>query len=174
MAAWAAVYHAYDTLLQRDVALKIPRFAQSTDHAVVERFLRESRTAARIEHPHVCAVYDAGDVNGVHYLTMRRVRGQSLAQRLQQGPLKPVEAARLTHKLALALSAIHDHGMLHRDIKTSNILLDEVGEPLLTDFGLARLPDAVPLASDQPVTSGSGTLQSAIDTDLESNTAAGN
>jgi len=164
------VYHAYDTLLQRDVALKIPRFGRDTDRGLVQRFLHESRAAARIEHPHVCAVYDAGDIDGVYYITMRRVRGQSLAQRLQRGPLAPLEAAHLIYKLASALSAIHSHGILHRDIKTSNILLDEAGEPLLTDFGLARLPETDDLGGDQSNCTVAPSVHAASDTDLQSNT----
>jgi Tol biopolymer transport system component len=163
------VYHAYDTLLQRDVALKIPRFDSDVDPVLVRRFLRESRAAARIEHPNICTIYDTGDIDGIYYITMRRVRGQSLAQRLERGPLPPVEAAQLTHKLASALSAIHSHGIVHRDIKTSNILLDEAGEPLLTDFGLARLPEVSESESQAP-TPPVAIAETMVDTDVESNT----
>ena len=164
------VYHAYDTLLQRDVALKVPRFCLASDSELAERFLRESQAAARIEHPHVCTVHDAGEIDGVCFLTMRLVRGESLAQRLRSGPLAPVAAAQLARKLASALSAIHRCGILHRDIKTSNILLNEAGEPLLTDFGLARPAGTATLDVTQPSTLPPAECQAAIDTDVESNT----
>jgi serine/threonine protein kinase len=165
------VYHVHDTLLQRDVALKIPCFPeQPAAPALRERFLAESRAAARIEHPHVCTVHDAGEIDGICFLTMRLVRGMSLAQRLQTGPFAPAEAARLTHKVALALDALHSHGILHRDVKTSNILLDKTGEPLLTDFGLAHPPGQTLPRANQPASPLDGTEQANMDTDVEVNT----
>ncbi len=162
------VYLAYDKLLQRDVALKIPWFGGDVNHALADCFLNESRAAARIEHPNVCPIYDAGNIDGIFYLTMRRVRGETLSQRLERGPLQPLEAAQLTHKLASALSAIHSHGILHRDVKTLNILLDEEGEPLLTDFGLARLPEIpVPKPDSEPRSAPLPEVESLVDTAVE-------
>ena len=165
------VYLAYDKLLQRDVALKIPWFGGDVNHALSDRFLNESRAAARIEHPNICPIYDAGNIDGIFYLTMRRVRGETLAQRLERGPLQPLVAAQLTHKLASALSAIHSHGILHRDVKTLNILLDEEGEPLLTDFGLARLPE-IPVSEPEskPRSSPFPEVQLLVDKAVEAST----
>jgi len=165
------VYRAHDTLLSRDVALKVPHFSPAADPVLAARFLSESRAAAQVDHRHVCTVHDAGEIDGVCYLTMRLVRGQSLAQRLGSGPLDPLAAADLTRKVATALVAIHSRGILHRDVKSSNILLDETGEPLLADFGLAKLNDAPKQDAEQGPGSASKEAQAAIDTDVESNTA---
>ena len=165
------VYRAYDTRLRRDVALKVPRFSRSSNAELARRFLRESQAAARVEHPHVCTVHDAGEVDGICYLTMRLVRGRSLAQRLARGPLAPQEAAILASKLARALAAIHACGILHRDVKTSNVLLHETGEPLLTDFGLARPAGECNAPHASSSTSPAAFPQTAFDTDVEPNTS---
>ena len=132
------VYRAYDPQLDRDVALKIPRFDPVAEPELLERFVREARVAARIRHPHVCPVYDAGRADGVPYLTMALIDGGSLEDRMKQGVLSPHDAIEMVRKLAAGLEAIHLSGMVHRDIKPSNVLIDRAGEPLLADFGLAR------------------------------------
>ena len=132
------VYRAYDTQLEREVALKIPRFDPHTEPELLERFIREARVAAGIRHPHVCPVYDAGRVEGVPYLTMALIDGGSLEDRVQAGGTPPRDAVEIVRKLAAGLETVHRAGMIHRDIKPSNVLIDQAGEPLLADFGLAR------------------------------------
>lgn len=143
------VYRAFDTHLHREVALKVPHFDPSGDSAIIERFLREGRAAAKIWHPNVCPILDAGQIEGKNYLTMKLVEGQSLAERLKHGKMEPREAAAMVEKLARGLEAVHAAGIAHRDIKSANVMLDPSGEPLLMDFGLARQaePDALVSAS---------------------------
>jgi serine/threonine protein kinase len=134
------VYKAWDQQLHRYVALKIPRL----DHVpgdrteARQRFLREARLAAGIRHPNVCPVYDAGEANGLPYVVMALIEGSSLSAVLKQQALAVPQAVQLTRKIAAALEVIHGHGIIHRDLKPGNVLLDPAGEPLITDFGLAR------------------------------------
>ncbi|NLY01111.1 MAG: protein kinase [Rhodopirellula sp.] len=146
------VYRALDTRLKREVALKIPRFDPHSDPDAVARFLREGESAARIEHPNVCTIYDAGEIDGVYYMAMRLIRGRSLASEIESRDISPLEAVHIARKLAAALAAVHKHGIVHRDIKPSNVVMDESGEPLLMDFGLARSHDT------NGLTTSSGTL----------------
>ena len=133
------VYLAHDTELDRQVALKVPRFAPEDGTAAVERFVRSARVAATLAHPNLCPVYDAGQVQGIPYLTMPFLEGRSLAARLREDPpLAPAEALALVHTLALALQAAHQKGIVHRDLKPTNVLLTPAGEPVVMDFGLAR------------------------------------
>lgn len=136
------VHLAFDTTLQRVVALKIPKFAD--DHPVQrERFLREARAAALLSHPNICPVHDVGEVDQRPYLTMTYVDGPSLADRLkQEGPLPAETAARLVRAVALAMHHAHGQGILHRDLKPGNILVNAQGEPVVMDFGLAFRFDA--------------------------------
>ncbi|MCI0683424.1 MAG: serine/threonine protein kinase [Gemmataceae bacterium] len=136
------VHLAQDTLLKRTVALKIPKFA---DDAQIhrDRFLREARSAALLTHSNICPVYDVGEVDGRPYLTMAYVDGPSLAARLHKsGPLDPYDAARLVGRLAVAMQHAHEQGVLHRDLKPGNILINSHGEPVVMDFGLAFRFDA--------------------------------
>jgi hypothetical protein len=136
-----AVYLAHDTLLKRDVALKVPHFG-ADDSEALERFHREARAAATLRHPNLCPVYDVGQIDGIHYLTMAYIDGQPLSDRLKDGkPWQPHEAARLVRELALALEFAHRHGVIHRDLKPSNVMLDRDGAPVVMDFGLARRAD---------------------------------
>jgi hypothetical protein len=132
------VYRAFDTQLQREVALKIPSVGPGDDPSFRERFFREARAVSRIRHPNICEVFDAGQSGEACYIAMALIEGQSLAARLQEGPLDCRPAAELLLKLARALAAVHAAGVIHRDLKPQNVMLDRQGEPLLTDFGLAR------------------------------------
>ena len=135
------VYRARDTHLKREVALKIPRFDARSDPDAVARFVREAEAAAQIDHPNVCTIYDAGEIDGTYYITMRLVHGPSLASWIKNGQLDLRQAASIVGKLATALAGVHDKGIVHRDIKPSNVMMDESDEPLLMDFGLARPSD---------------------------------
>jgi len=137
----ATVYLAQDVRHDRLVALKllVPELA----HALgTERFLREIRTAARLQHPHILPVHDSGAASGQLWYTMPYVEGESLRERLQREPQLPIpEAVRIARELAEALDHAHRHGVIHRDIKPENILLGD-GQALLADFGLAKAVDA--------------------------------
>lgn len=136
----ASVYRAFDMRLQRDVALKFPRYS---DAKVIDRFTREPETASAVEDRHICRIYDAGAINGVHFIAMQFVAGRTLQQVVEdEGPFDAREAAALLCKSATALAKVHGAGIVHRDIKPSNIMMDEQGEPVLMDFGLAKPAEA--------------------------------
>jgi predicted Ser/Thr protein kinase len=137
--AMGTVYLAHDSQLDRLVALKVPRFSDADGPEVRQRFLREARAAATIEHPNVCPVYDVGEVGGTPYLTMAYLPGEPLSQRLAGQKCLPARrAASLVRQLADALQAAHERGVIHRDLKPSNIILNPRGDPVILDFGLAR------------------------------------
>ncbi|MGO9115411.1 MAG: serine/threonine-protein kinase [Thermoguttaceae bacterium] len=136
--AMGTVYRAYDTQLQREVALKVPSTDAGKDAKVWSRLFSEARTVARIQHRNVCPVFDVGQSHGRHYLAMALVEGESLAAQLRRGCLDCRQAATLAWKLAGALAVVHAAGIIHRDVKPQNVMIDAEGEPLLTDFGLAR------------------------------------
>ncbi len=134
-----SVYLAEDTQLQRRVALKVPRFAADIDPAILERFYREARTAARLQHPNICPVFDVDQVDGTHYLTMAFIEGDTLAKQVSAyGQKPPRDAVSLVRTLALALDEAHRMGIIHRDLKPSNVMINNRGEPIVMDFGLAR------------------------------------
>jgi serine/threonine-protein kinase len=134
------VYLADDPRLGRQVALKVPHFDPARAAEAAERFRREARAAAGVRHPNLVPVYEVGQVDGTDYLTMPYITGEPLSARLaREGPLPPTEAVRLALRIADAMEAVHRAGVVHRDLKPANILLDERGEPAVTDFGLARL-----------------------------------
>jgi predicted Ser/Thr protein kinase len=144
-----AVYLAHDTQLDRHVALKVAHHA-SEGSDLLQRFLREARLAATLSHPNLCPVFDSGEVNGRHFLTMAYVEGVTLAEATKAGSVPPGEAAKLVCKVALALQDAHAKGIIHRDLKPSNIMIDKRGEPVVMDFGLARSSaDAVATVSGQ-------------------------
>jgi serine/threonine protein kinase len=132
------VYRARQLTLDRFVAVKVISPEHSRDPAYRERFLREARIAARVEHPHVVPVYQAGEASGLLYLAMRLVDGPDLKTLLAvEGPFEPVRAVRLVCQLADALAAAHAQGLVHRDVKPRNVLIAGA-YAYLVDFGLAR------------------------------------
>ena len=137
--ACGAVYRAVDPTLDRDVAIKVPHPEFQRDPKVVERFLREAKAAAKLLHPHIVTVYEAGTDGDTSYIASAFIAGRSLADAIDDGPFEPRRAARIVAALAEALRAAHQHGIIHRDVKPANVLLDEQDRPHLTDFGLARL-----------------------------------
>ena len=136
---FAAVFRAHDPFLERDVAIKVLDPSLALSDELEEQFLHEARIVAGVEHPHIVPLYDAAARGGLLYLVMRLLPGQSLADRIAQGPLPPAEAARLAHEVAMALAAAHERGVVHRDIKPDNILLDASGHATVTDFGISRV-----------------------------------
>lgn len=138
----ATVYVAFDNRLERDIALKImhPHLAaDATEADFVERFRREAKSAARLTHPGMVRVYDQGVDGDISYLTMEYVDGENLRERIaHEGTLSVGEALAITDAVLDALAAAHRQGLVHRDVKPENVLLDESGQPKLADFGLAR------------------------------------
>src|SRR5262245_160846 len=132
-----SVYLAEDTLLARKVALKVPHFTADDGPLVLERFLREARAAAAIEHPNLCPVFDVGEVNGIHYLVMPFIEGTPLSRMIRE-PWPVEQALGLVRKLAAALQVLHERGIIHRDLKPSNVMIRANGEPVIMDFGLAK------------------------------------
>ncbi len=132
------VYRAHDTELDRTVAVKVPRLGVLVTAEDEERFLREARSAAQLQHPNIVTVYDAGKIGATCYLAGEFVRGTTLAARLQAGRLSFPQGAGLMARVAEAVQYAHGQGVIHRDLKPSNILLDGTGEPHVFDFGLAK------------------------------------
>ena len=139
--AFGAVYRAHDPQLGREVALKVPHPGSLTEPRQAERFLREGRAVAGLHHPHIVPVFDAGQDGAVHYLAAAFIPGRTLAHECAGGPLAFRRAAELVRQLAEALAYAHTKGIIHRDVKPANVLLDERGEAHLADFGLAHRAD---------------------------------
>ena len=138
----AVVWCAFDERLQRPVAIKVISDALAASPAAVARFAREARTHAGIQHPNLVQVYDYSITGSQPYLVMEYVNGQTLSERLDRGGFSATEVHTLARELLSAIACVHDHGVLHRDIKSGNVLIDAYGRARLTDFGLARLEDA--------------------------------
>lgn len=136
------VFRARDTLLQREVALKLLPAYLSQDESFSQRFQREAQVIAQLEHAHIVPVYDVGLYDGRPYLVMRFLKGGTLRQRLESGTLTPNDLMLVLQQVALALDAAHTKGIVHRDIKPSNILFDENGTAFVADFGVAKVLDA--------------------------------
>jgi Protein kinase domain len=132
------VFQARQVSLNRPVALKMILAGQLANDIDVKRFYTEAEAAANLDHPGIVPIFEVGQHEGQHYFSMGFVEGQSLAQRLAGGPLPPREAATLLVNVAEAIEYAHGHGVIHRDLKPGNILLDRNGYPRVTDFGLAK------------------------------------
>jgi predicted Ser/Thr protein kinase len=133
------VYRARQRSLDRTVALKILPPEAAKDAAFSERFAREARALARLSHPNIVAVHEAGERDGLFYLVMEFVSGPNLRQAQEEGRLAPEEALAVVPQICDALQYAHDHGVVHRDIKPENILLDRGGRVKIADFGLAKI-----------------------------------
>jgi len=144
------VYLAREVRLDRLVAIKLLPPAAAAATVLRERFLREARTAAKLSHPNIVPIYAADEVGAFVFYVMAYVSGETLTERVRtRGPLRPVEAARVLREVAWALEYAHAHGVVHRDIKPDNILLESgSGRAQVTDFGIAQLVDADGLTAD--------------------------
>jgi WD40 repeat protein len=150
--SFGTVYKARDTELDRLVALKIPRSGSIPKAEDMDRFLREAKSAARLKHPGIVALYDAATLDGCCCLVSEFIQGSTLAERLSAKRYGFRQAAELLAEVAEALQYAHEHGVVHRDIKPSNIMLDLEGRPHLMDFGLAkRAADEVTLTLEGQV-----------------------
>lgn len=139
----AEVYKAFDTRLERQVAIKFIRkdaFPPSALERILKRFEREAKALAQLDHPNIVKVHDYGDFNGTPYIVMQYVRGGTLKSRMGK-QFSASESIALIRPIARALQYAHGKGILHRDVKPSNILIGEGNEPVLTDFGIAKILD---------------------------------
>ena len=138
----SSVYRAHDRLLDRRVALKVLHDYYSGDNEYVERFRREARSVAQLSHPNIVTVIDRGEENGRQFIVFEYVDGENLKQLLEaHGPLPVRNALELTLGVARALAFAHEHGLVHRDVKPQNVLINPDGEAKVTDFGIARSLD---------------------------------
>ena len=132
------VYRARDERLDRDVAIKVLPASSFEDPIARARLLQEARAAAALNHPHICTVYEVGEADGQTYIAMELVDGQPLSQRLKAGPLSAQHVLRYGRQLADALAHAHGRGVVHRDLKSANIIVRPDGRVKVLDFGLAR------------------------------------
>src|SRR6202790_1340952 len=159
------VYRARDTRLDRDVAVKVLSAKLSSDPASRQRLEREAKAISKLSHPHICTLHDIGHQDGVDFLVMELVEGETLDQRLTKGPLLPPEQTlRIAAQIAGALAKAHKLGIVHRDLKPSNVMLTKTGAKLM-DFGLAKefgpppLPDALTaMTAEQSKLTAEGTI----------------
>src|ERR1700686_72581 len=140
------VYKAKDTRLERTVAIKVLPPHLSSSEEVRQRFEREAKTISSLSHPHICALYDVGNQDGVEYLVMEYLEGETLADRLLKGPLPAEQTLRYGIEIADALDKAHRQGIVHRDLKPGNVMLTKSGVKLL-DFGLAKVVQTASPAS---------------------------
>jgi serine/threonine protein kinase/dienelactone hydrolase len=141
-----AVYRARDEKLERVVAIKILSPGLVTSEEARRRFRKEALALAKLSHPHIAAVYDVGEQDGVDYLVMECVPGQTLAARLKNGPLPIEDATSIVLQIAGALEEAHEHGVIHRDLKPANVMITPKGHAKVLDFGIAKLLE--PLTPD--------------------------
>jgi serine/threonine-protein kinase len=132
------VYRAHDSRHDRDVAVKLLPEVLAGDQEYIERFRRESRVAARLREPHVIPIHDFGEIDGRLYIDMRLVDGIDIARAVQDGPLPPARAVHLISQVADALDAAHEDGLVHRDVKPTNVLITPSDFVYVVDFGIAR------------------------------------
>src|SRR5258708_26329943 len=132
------VYRAHDTALSRDVAIKILPRHFTSDAERLNRFEREARLLAALNHPHIGAIYGIVDAEGIRGLVLELVEGPTLADRLRTGPLPVGETLRIAHQIAEALEAAHERGVVHPDLKPANIKMTPEGVVKVLDFGLAK------------------------------------
>src|ERR1700675_5047566 len=131
------VYRARDTRLDRTVAVKILPQGLAETPEVRQRFEREARAVSSFNHPHICALYDVGHQDGIEYLVMEYLEGETLAARIEKGPMPSADVLRYASQIADALDKAHRQGIVHRDLKPANVMLTKTGAKLL-DFGLAK------------------------------------
>src|SRR5215211_4857526 len=145
----STVYRAFDSTLERRVAIKLMHREIASDSDQLERFRREARAVAQLSHPHVVGVIDAGEDEGRPYIVLEYVEGETLKDHIRRlGRLPVDEAVAYAIEIARALGAAHSRHIVHRDVKPQNVLIDEEGSAKVTDFGIARTLDEDGLTSD--------------------------
>jgi serine/threonine protein kinase len=137
----AVVFLAQDLVLERQVAIKVLPPDMTQDERLIPRFQQEAKTAAKLDHPNIIPIYRVESEAGLNYFVMKYVNGASLEQRLEQGPIPIDLARRVLREAALALGHAHTRGIVHRDVKPANIMLEPDGRVVLTDFGISKALD---------------------------------
>jgi serine/threonine protein kinase/TolB-like protein/tetratricopeptide (TPR) repeat protein len=150
------VYRATDVRLQRDIALKVLAETRTNDPQRVDRFMKEARATASLDHPNVVRVYDVGRVDGRAYLIAELLEGETLRSRISRGPMPAGEVLRMAIEIVSGLGAAHGAGLVHRDLKPENIFLTRSGAAKILDFGIAKL------AQDETVADGFSTLTGVV------------
>src|SRR5438477_12535164 len=140
------VYRANDTRLDRTVAIKVLLASLSSDPSLKQRLEREAKAVSKLSHPHICTLYDVGHKDGMDFLVMEFLDGETLERRLEKGPLPPEQTIRYGAQIANALAKAHKLGITHRDLKPANVMLAKAGAKLL-DFGLAMQSGPARLAN---------------------------
>src|SRR5947209_17930781 len=151
------VFRARDTRLDRTVAIKVLAQHLSATPDIKERFEREARSISSLNHPNICALYDIGQHDGIDYLVMELLQGETLADRIARGPIPLKELLKIGAEVCDALDAAHRSGIVHRDLKPGNIMLTKSGAKLM-DFGLAKSATASAAAAGNPLFSASQTI----------------
>jgi serine/threonine-protein kinase len=145
----STVYRAFDTVLERQVAIKLMHREIASDSDQLERFRREARAVAQLNHPHIVTVIDAGEDDQTPYIVFEYVEGETLKDRIRRHGRLPIqESIAYAIEIARALGVAHDRGIVHRDVKPQNVLVDEEGSAKVTDFGIARTLDQEGLTAD--------------------------
>src|SRR5437879_1083782 len=144
--AMGEVYRASDTRLDRTVAIKVLPANLSSDASLKQRLEREAKAISKLSHPHICTLHDVGHQDGVDFLVMEYLEGETLERRLTKGPLPPEQTIRYGSQIADAIAKAHKLGITHRDLKPANVMLTKTGAKLM-DFGLAKQSGAAPLAT---------------------------
>ncbi len=144
------VFRAEDTSLRRDVALKFLPTDLSTDPEAHKRLLKEARVASRLNHPNIATIYEVGEADGIPFVAMEVVDGESLKGMLERGPLKPNQLLSIARQIADGLEEAHGAGVLHRDLKPANVMVDERGRVKILDFGLAVIQGRERAADEPP------------------------
>ncbi len=150
------VYRATDVRLQRDVALKVLAETRTGDPQRLDRFMKEARVTASLDHPNIVRVYDVGRVDDRAYLVAELLEGETLRARISRGPMPAQEVLRMAAEIVSGLGAAHEAGLVHRDLKPENIFLTRSGTAKILDFGIAKL------AQDERVGDGSSTLTGVV------------
>jgi serine/threonine-protein kinase len=133
------VYRAEDSKLGREVAIKVLPEAFTADEERLDRFEREARVLATLNHPNIAAIYDLAEDGGTHFLVLELAEGEDLAERIARGPILPNEALPIALRIAEALEAAHERGIVHRDLKPANVRVTADGQVKVLDFGLAKV-----------------------------------
>jgi predicted Ser/Thr protein kinase len=149
--SFGVVYKGRDTSLDRLVALKVLHPQLAVDPSFVQRFYQEARAAASLDHAHIVTVYEVGEEAGQYYLAMAYLPGRTLDKWLDDGPLSVEQAVAFTQQIAGALDAIHDRGLVHRDVKPANIMVDDRGGATLLDFGIVRAAEGTRMTASMAV-----------------------
>lgn len=148
----SVVYLAHDVILSRDVAIKILRYDFSNEEELHKRFQREALSATSLAHPNIVSVYDVGEDGEMHYIVMEYINGKTLKKYIQEyAPLSPARAVHIMKQLTSAIAHAHENGIVHRDIKPQNIMVDENGDVKVTDFGIATSLNATALTQTNSV-----------------------